>query len=81
MPFALECKYRMSAKSFSRESKMGFKETILFMMNRVKKSLQVELNKFIETVLSKDFLYSTQAYIKARQNINPELFIDLTNPN
>ncbi|MDD4049170.1 MAG: transposase, partial [Clostridia bacterium] len=57
---------------------MGFKETVLFMMNMVNKSLQLELNNFFATLLKKDFSVSKQAYSKARQNINPELFVELT---
>lgn len=76
--FIFKCNYRYNSKHFSRESKMGFKETILFMMNMVKKSLQLELNSFFETVLKKDFSVSKQAYSKARQNIKPELFLDLS---
>jgi hypothetical protein len=57
---------------------MGFKETVLFMLNMVKKSLQIELNNFIETVLLKEISYSKQAYSEARQHIKPELFTDLS---
>lgn len=77
--FLFKCSYRLNAKDFSRESKMGFKQTVLFMMNMIKKSIQVELNGFIETALKKDFSISKQAYAKARQNIKPEIFIDLSN--
>ena len=77
--FLFKCYYRQSSKDFSRESKMGFKQTVLFMMNMLKKSIQVELNGFIETVLKKDFSISKQAYAKARQNIKPEIFIDFSN--
>lgn len=76
--FLFKCNYRYHSKHFSRESKMGFKETVLFMMNMVKKSLQLELNSFFESVLRKDFTISKQAYSKARQNLKPELFLDLS---
>jgi len=33
---------------------MGLKETILFMLNMINKSVQVELNKFFEGILRKD---------------------------
>lgn len=77
--FLFKCYYRQSSKDFSRESKMGFKQTVLFMMNMVKKSIQLELNGFIEAILKKDFSISKQAYGKARQNIKPEIFVDLSN--
>lgn len=56
---------------------MGFKETINFMLNMVKKSLQVELNNFSETVLSKDSSVTKQAYSEAIQKIGPKTFIEL----
>lgn len=77
--FLFKCSYRLNSKDFSRERKIGFKETMLFMMNLIKKSLQVELNGFMDNILKKDFSISKQAYEKARQNIKPEVFIDLSN--
>lgn len=79
--FLFKCSYRLSSNYFSRESKMGFKETVLFMMNMVKKSLQLELNSYFRTVLKNDFAVSKQAYSKARQQIDPALFIDLYESN
>lgn len=76
--FLFKCTYRNKPNNFSRNSKMGFKETALFMMNMVKRTLQLELNTFFETVLKKESPVSKQAYTKARQNIKPELFIDLS---
>ena len=58
---------------------MGFKDTLLFMMNMVKKTLQVELNKFLEEILDKTELISKQAYSEARKKIKPEAFIELNN--
>lgn len=76
--FLFKCTYRLNSSKFSRKSKMGFKETTLFMMNMVKKSLQIELNDFFDKVLKKDYSISKQAYSKARQNIKPEIFADLS---
>ena len=53
--FLFKCSYRLSSNNFSRESKMGFKETVFFMMNMVNKSLQLELNNFFATLLKKIF--------------------------
>lgn len=76
--FMFKCAYRINSNNFSRESKMGFKETVLFMMNMVTKSLQLELNSFFKTILKEDSSVSKQAYSRARQKINPELFLELT---
>lgn len=35
------------------DGKIGFKKTMIFMINMVKKSLQLELNDFFETILKK----------------------------
>jgi hypothetical protein len=56
---------------------MGFKETMLFIMNMVRKSLQVELNSFYENVLKTDTTVTKQAYCEARQKIDPKAFIEL----
>ena len=60
--FLFKCTYRINPKDFSRERKMGFKDTVLFMLNMAKKSLQLELNDFFEKVLKKDTTVSKQAY-------------------
>lgn len=48
-------------------------------MNMAKRSIQLELNSFMETILKKSCSVSKQAYAKARQNIKPEVFRDLSN--
>jgi hypothetical protein len=56
---------------------MGFKDTILFMLNMINKSLQTELNSFFEKVLNKDTTISKQAFSENRQKIDPKAFIEL----
>jgi len=75
--FLFKCSNRLKPKFFSRESKMGFKETLLFIMNMVRKTLQVELNNFYENLLKTDETISKQAYCEARQKIDPKAFIEL----
>lgn len=58
---------------------MGFKYTVLFMLNMAKKSLQLELDSFFEKVLDKKISVTKQAYIEARQKIKPEIFIEMNN--
>ena len=70
-----KCTYRANPKDFSRERKMGFKDTLLFMLNMAKKSMQLELDNFFDKVLGKDFSVTKQAYHEARQKIKPEIFI------
>lgn len=42
--------------------KIGFKETILFMLNMINKTVQVELDNFFEGLLKKDYSISKQAF-------------------
>jgi hypothetical protein len=77
--FKFKCSNRISPSYFTRSGKMGFKETILFMLNMINKSLQVELNKFFEDFLKIDKAISKQAFSENRQKIHPQVFIDLNN--
>lgn len=75
--YVFKCSNRNSPSYFTRSEKMGFKETMLFMLNMVNKSLQLELNKFFEVVLKKNHTISKQAFSENRQKINPNAFIEL----
>lgn len=75
--YSFKCNYRKNPKDFSREKKLSFLTTISFMLNMVKKSMQIELNNFFESVLKKDFTASKQAYSEARKKIKAEAFIEL----
>ena len=75
--YLFKCNNRKNISDFSRDSKMSFKETVFFMLNMVKKSLQVELNGFFETILNKECTVTKQAYSEARQKIEPKIFIEL----
>lgn len=68
---------RTSPSHFTRSGKMGFKETMLFMLNMVNKSLQTELNSFFEKILKKDYSISKQAFSENRQKISPDAFVEL----
>ena len=66
---------RISTKSFTRERKMGFKKIILFCLNLVKKSIQLELDSFAELLDEEvENPISKQGFSKARQNISPKAF-------
>lgn len=77
--FLFKCGNRLKPEYFSRESKMGFKETMLFILNMEKKSIQIELNNFFDKILKRDDTISKQAYLEARQKIDPKAFIELNN--
>jgi hypothetical protein len=75
--YLFKCKHRLKPEYFTRKCKMNFKDVVLFGLNMAKKTLQVELNSFFETVLQKDYSITKQAYSESRQKIDPGVFIDL----
>src|SRR5665648_477936 len=77
--FLFKCSNRLKPEYFSRESKMGFKETMLFILNMEKKTIQLELNNFFDKVLKRDDTISKQSYLEARQKIDPKAFVELNN--
>ena len=56
---------------------MSFVDLVLFMLNMVNKTMQKELNDFIEIIKKEPIKYKKSAMSKARVKISPELFIDL----
>jgi len=56
---------------------MNFVNLVLFMLNMVNKTMQRELNDFIENIKKEPIKYGKSAMSKARIKISPELFIDL----
>ncbi len=57
---------------------MSFKNTILFMQNFIKKSIQVELDAFFKNI-NKGESITKQGYSEARQKISPTVFIKMNN--
>lgn len=75
--FLFKCSNRFKPQYFSRRSKMGFKETMLFILNIGKKSIQLELNNFFKKALKRDDSITKQAYLESRLKIDPKAFIEL----
>jgi hypothetical protein len=55
--YLFKCNNRKNPKDFSREKRLSFLDTVYFMLNMVKKSLQVKLNSFFAMILIKDFTF------------------------
>lgn len=72
---------RLKNTYFTRKSKMNFVDLIMFILNFAKKTLQIELDDFIEEVKNKDMTYTKQAFSKARQKISPWVFTHLFQEN
>lgn len=57
---------------------MGFKKLMIFMLNFVKKSLQLELDSFFSDPKDVNFNVKKQAFSDARNKIFPEAFITMS---
>lgn len=73
------CESRAKSTYFTRSAncKMDFKSLIIFGLNFVKKSLQIELDLFFETIEGGEDGISKQGYSEARQKILPTAFIKM----
>jgi len=73
------CENRTKATYFTRAAhcKMNFHDLILFELNFVKKTLQLELDSFFETIKGVEYGITKQGYSEARQKISPTAFIKM----
>ena len=74
------CDSRMKETYFTRvgNNKMNFKSIVLFILNFVKKSLQLELDDFFNKVKESDERITKQAFSQAMQKISPTAFIKMS---
>lgn len=73
--FHFMCDSRMKSTYFTRKGgKLTFPETILFVLNLVTRSLQIELNDFFELIKKEGEIISKQGFSQARKKIKPEAF-------
>ena len=69
------CEFRMSANNFTRNRKMGFIKIICFCLNFIRKSLQLELDNYMDLIDDTiENPITKQAFSKARQHISPKAF-------
>ena len=75
------CENRIKQTYFTRigNNKMTFKSIIVFILNFVKKSLQLELDNFFNGVNGTNFNVTKQAFSEARKKILPDAFIKMSN--
>jgi len=73
------CETRTKSTYFTRAGncKMDFKSLILFELNFVKKTLQLELDSFFKTMKGDEKSITKQGYSEARQKISPTAFIKM----
>lgn len=73
------CETRTKPTYFTRSTnrKMDFKSLVLFQLNFVKKTIQVELDEYFKRIQGVDASVTKQAFSEARQKISPLAFIKL----
>lgn len=73
------CQSQMESTYFTRQgaNKLTFKSIILFGLNFVKKSIQLELDDFFDLMNQPDVRVSKQAFSEARKKISPRAFTKL----
>lgn len=78
--FIFMCESRMKSTYFTREgrNKLGFKNLMLFCLNLVKMSIQLELDAFFKLLNEPGPSISKQGFSEARKKISPTAFIKLT---
>lgn len=75
MSEAFKNQFRRRSKDFNRNCLLTFPILILFILNLIRKSLQVELNNFIKILPLRTI--SKQTFSAARHKLLPEAFVEL----
>lgn len=68
---------RVRKEDFTRMRKLGFAETVLLLLGHTKRSLQIGLNAFFESMGDGMETYTKQAFSKGRLRIKPEAIKEL----
>ncbi|MGB4589728.1 MAG: IS4 family transposase [Clostridiaceae bacterium] len=73
------CENRTKATYFTRADhcKMNFQDLILFELNFVKRTLQLELDSFFKTIKGVENGITKQGYSEARQKLSPTAFVKM----
>lgn len=74
------CESRIKKTYFTRigNNKMTFKSIVVFILNFVKKSLQLELDNYFNDIDGTGVSVTKQAFSEARQKISPDSFIKMS---
>lgn len=75
MSLELKAKFRKRPQDFTRNCLLTFSVLVTFILNLIRKSLQVELNNFIKIIPMKPI--SKQTFSAARYKLDPEIFVEL----
>jgi len=75
--------YRVSKTDFTRQRKQSFSGTILLILNRITKTISIEIDNFIQvlqqrqTTIDQSY-FSKSAFVQCRQKIKYDVFIHLS---
>lgn len=74
------CESRVKPSYFTREgnNKVNFRNLMLFSLNFVRKSMQIELDSFFRLLNPSELAITKQGYSEARKKISPTAFIKLS---
>ncbi|WP_042316287.1 hypothetical protein [Desulfofarcimen acetoxidans] len=75
--FMLETRTKPNYFTRPTNCKMDFKSLILFQLNFVRKTLQLELDSFFKIIKGVENSITKQGYSEARQKISPDAFIKM----
>ena len=73
----LKMKFKKSEKDFTRNRKLPFENTVILILQKGAKSLQLRLNEFSLNLWKKLETITTSAYVQAKNKISYELFLHL----
>jgi hypothetical protein len=68
---------KLNEVSFIRNRKMPFEDLTRFILAKKGKTTTMELNNYFKEIEERENTVSKQAFSKQRQNLNPEVFIEL----
>lgn len=68
---------KVNEVSFTRNRKMPFEDLVRFILGKKGKTTTMELNNYFKEIEKRENTVSKQAFSKQRQNLNPEVFIEL----
>jgi len=68
---------KLNEVSFTRNRKMPFEDLTRFILAKKGKTTTMELNNYFKEIEKRENTVSKQAFSKQRQNLNPEVFIEL----
>lgn len=72
------CGARERREDFIRNRKINFVELMFMMLNLNKRSIQIEIDEFVERNLDKNVgTYTKQSFSEARQKVKPQAFVTL----